>query len=283
MGGGNCAPISNNLAAKKELRATLPQRHKENNPEVFFDRLHLALRKLLDFDLVDENMIGDGLLSRYRYLVVAGAERMNRETIGKISAWVEGGGALLNINCLIADLQENATLWQELIGFTSETDRHYGVMDQVILRPEILPRYGKLMPLWATASYGPLAADCMPLLGMRCSWYESVAEYSRLAWQRKVGKGAVLSYFGLIDPRSGHGGWATSDVAALAFLADVLEHAPELGLPEAPTTLRPEMDGLCLSQFEDGLLAMNLADVPLAVAFGGRTIIVQPEDIIALG
>lgn len=251
--------------------------------EVPFDRFHLALRKLVDFDLVDENMIWDDLLVRYRYLVVAGAERMSQEIVGKITSWVKGGGALLNINCLIADLQENARPWQELIGFTPETDRHYGVMDQVILRPELLPRYEKLLPLWATASYGPLAADCIPLVGMRGAWYEPVAAYSRLAWLRKVGKGVAISYFGLIDPRSGHGGWATSDAAALTFLADVLEHAKELGLPEAPTTLRPEMDGLYLSQFEDGLLAMNFAEVPLTVTFDGRTVTVGPEDIVELG
>jgi hypothetical protein len=259
--------------------------------EVPFDRFHLALRKLLDFDLIDENMIWDDLLARYRYLVVAGAERMAQETTGKISSWVKSGGVLLNVSCLISDFQENAALWQELIGFTADTDRHYGVMEQAIPRPELLPRYQKLMPLWATASYGPLAADCLPLVGMRGSWYEPVAEYSRLAWQRKVGKGAVISYFGLIDPRSGHGGWATSDAAALTFLADVFEHAGELGLPpiqvgglpgEAPTTLRPEMDGLYLSQFEDGLLAMNFADTPLAITFEGKTITIGPDDIVEL-
>ena len=252
--------------------------------EVPFDRFHLALRKLVDFDLIDENMIWDDLLARYRYLVVAGAERMAQETVGKITSWVKGGGVLLNISCLIADLQENAAPWQKLVGFTPETDRHYGVMDQVILRPEQLPRYGKLMPLWATASYGPLAADCTPLVGMHSSWYEPVAEYSRLAWQRKVGKGMAVSYFGLIDPRSGHGGWATSDAAALTFLADVFEHAGELGLPdEAPTTLRPEMDGLYLSQFEDGLLAMNFADVPLTITFGERSHTVGSDEIVELG
>jgi len=140
------------------------------------------------------------------------------------------------------------------------------------------------MPLWATASYGPLAADCTPLVGMRSSWYEPVAEYSRLAWQHKVGKGMAISYFGLIDPRSGHGGWATSDAAALTFLADLFEHARELGLPgEAPTTLRAEMDGLYLSQFEDGLLAMNFADVPLTITFGERSHTVGSDEIVELG
>jgi len=120
-------------------------------------------------------------------------------------------------------------------------------------------------------------------LGMRGSWYEPAAAYSRLAWLRPVGKGMAISYFGLIDPRSGHGGWATSDQAALTFLADVLEHARELGLPcEAPFTLRPEADGLYLAQLEDGLLAMNLNDAPLTVTHSGRTVTVGPDEIVEL-
>src|SRR4029453_16250229 len=121
----------------------------------------------VDFDLVDENMIADGLLDQYSYLLVAATERMNATTIEDIAAWVEDGGVLLNVNSVVADLDENSDAWRYLIGFSLDTERNYGVIEQKVLRADLLPRYPALIPLWATACYGPLSSDCTALVGVQ--------------------------------------------------------------------------------------------------------------------
>jgi hypothetical protein len=248
--------------------------------DVTFDRFHTALRGLVDFDLVDENMIGDGLLDQFSYLVIAGADHMNASTIEDIAAWVEEGGVLLNINTVLADLDEKTDAWRNLIGFTLDSERHYGVIEQAILQSELLPRYQELLPLWATACYGPLPEDCTPLVGVQGGWNPAIANYGRVAWTRKPGDGVVVSYYGLIDPRSGHGGWAASDVAALTFLTDVFEHAQALGFPgTTPSTLRPEMDGVYLTQFGDGMLVLNFTDHSIETHIRGQAVSLSPNSI----
>jgi hypothetical protein len=247
------------------------------------DRLHMALRSLVDYDLLDENMIVDGLLSRYHYLIVAGTERMNHATLTGIRKWVEAGGVLININSVVADLDENTDVWRDLIGFTPDTDRYYGIIEQTVLETSLLPRYQGLLPLWATACYGPLKEDCTPLVGVKDGWFPEIASYGRVAWDYKAGKGHAVSFFGLIDPRSGHGGWAASDQAALAFITDVFEHAEALGLPSVtPTTLRPQMDGIFLTQFVDSMLVMNFTETTIHTEIQGHTLTLAPENIIEL-
>jgi hypothetical protein len=248
--------------------------------DVPFDRLHVALRGLVDFDLVDENMIADGLLDQYSYLLVAATERMNATTIEDIAAWVEDGGVLLNVNSVVADLDENSDAWRYLIGFSLDTERNYGVIEQEVLRADLLPRYHPLMPLWTTACYGPLSSDCTALVGVQGGWYPAIADYGRVAWSRNQRDGIAVSYFGLIDPRSGHGGWAASDAAALTFLADVFEHAHELGFPgQAPSTLRPELDGIYLTQFSDGLLVLNFTDKTVNTRVHGYAVTLEANSI----
>ena len=251
--------------------------------DIAHDRLHMALRGLVDYDLLDENMVIDGLLDQYRYLIVAGVERMSREALDEIVAWVQDGGVLLNINSMVADLDESADAWRNLIGCTLDTDRYYGIIEQTVLQAEMLPRYQQLLPLWATACYGPLSDDCKPLVGVKDGWYPEIATYGRVAWTRKMESGNVVSFFGLIDPRSGHGGWAASDQAALGFLIDVFEHTQELGFSgTAPTTLRPEMDGVYLTQFGDAMLVMNFTDKTIHTEIQGHTLALAPESIVEL-
>ncbi|OQA44156.1 MAG: hypothetical protein BWY52_01692 [Chloroflexi bacterium ADurb.Bin325] len=263
-----------------------PDNERVIHGETSFDAFHMALRDLVDFDLVDENMIHDGFLKRYNYLVVAGIEWLRGRTLEAIDAWVRGGGVLLNVNCLVADLEvtdQPAAMWRTLLGFVPETDQHYAIVEQDILDTKALPHTHSLAPLWATSAYGPLAPECHPLIGIRRGDRTPAAGRAFIAWWRTVEQGATVSYFGNIDPRSGHGGWATSNSAALAFLADIFQGAQVLGLPTlAPTTLRPQQNQVYLTQFADGMLAINFADQLATINADGRTIQVDAAAIEAI-
>ena len=54
------------------------------------------LRDVLDFDLVDENMIEDGSLKKYRFLLLLDGNLMQRGTFMKIEEWLKAGGILIS-------------------------------------------------------------------------------------------------------------------------------------------------------------------------------------------
>jgi hypothetical protein len=53
------------------------------------------LRNQLDFDLVDETMVSDGLLTNYRYLVLGCGGWLPSKIIKAISEWIQSGGVLV--------------------------------------------------------------------------------------------------------------------------------------------------------------------------------------------
>lgn len=59
----------------------------------YLQRVH-ALRSIADFDLVSEQMIADGALSRYKALIMIWGNMTEKPVIDRIAAWVEAGGAL---------------------------------------------------------------------------------------------------------------------------------------------------------------------------------------------
>jgi hypothetical protein len=58
------------------------------------------LRYMLDLDLVDENMIADGALERYRFLVVTAGEWLRPLSAAKIIEWIRVGGIFIRKGAL---------------------------------------------------------------------------------------------------------------------------------------------------------------------------------------
>jgi hypothetical protein len=59
----------------------------------YLQRVH-ALRSIADFDLVSEQMIADGALSRYKALIMIWGNTTEKRVADRIAAWVDEGGAL---------------------------------------------------------------------------------------------------------------------------------------------------------------------------------------------
>ncbi|MHB0998902.1 MAG: beta-galactosidase [Armatimonadota bacterium] len=55
----------------------------------------MKLRDSLNFEFVDEHMINDGLLDKFKALVVLSGDTLEASTISKLKAWVESGGVLI--------------------------------------------------------------------------------------------------------------------------------------------------------------------------------------------
>lgn len=53
------------------------------------------LRDIMDFDLVDEHMIADGALKKYRFLIVLETSQLLQKALLTIAKWVKSGGILI--------------------------------------------------------------------------------------------------------------------------------------------------------------------------------------------
>lgn len=53
------------------------------------------LRDLIDFDLIDENMIANGALWKYRFLIISDGNWLRAQTLAEIRNWVRNGGILI--------------------------------------------------------------------------------------------------------------------------------------------------------------------------------------------
>ena len=84
-----------------EVAVLYPQTYHYLHPENGFPRLFLELgqelRDLVHFDIVDENLVADGALARYRYLVHLEGNVFERSTLEKIAAWARGGGVFCGL------------------------------------------------------------------------------------------------------------------------------------------------------------------------------------------
>ncbi len=60
-----------------------------------FRERSMKLRDCLDFEFIDENMIGDGLLSRFKAVVMLSGSILEQSTLDKLKTWAESGGVLI--------------------------------------------------------------------------------------------------------------------------------------------------------------------------------------------
>ena len=58
------------------------------------------LRDVLDFDLLDENMIKDGALEGYKFFIIIEGKPLSEEVLEKIKKWVELGGIFISQNSI---------------------------------------------------------------------------------------------------------------------------------------------------------------------------------------
>lgn len=61
----------------------------------FTVRVADALRDRVDYDVLDELLIQDGALKRYKTLIVVQADIVEKDTLERISAWQKAGGAVI--------------------------------------------------------------------------------------------------------------------------------------------------------------------------------------------
>ena len=95
------------------------------------------LRALIDFDFVDERMVADGALKRYRYLITYFTSIVDGAIIPNLIDWVNGGGIFITTGRL-ETVDGPSEKLDRLIGLAQEHDEVWGVQRNDVLVPEFL-------------------------------------------------------------------------------------------------------------------------------------------------
>ena len=107
--------------------------HPEQGYAPLFAQGCAYLRDAANFDIVDDRMVEDGCLSRYRVLVLWEGTRCDQSTLDKIKAWVNEGGVLMAYDFGKVETFDGDTSWfSDLFGYVQElkpakvTERYAG-------------------------------------------------------------------------------------------------------------------------------------------------------------
>lgn len=90
------------------------------------------LRDVLDFDYVDENMIANDALRKYRFLIILDGIYVSHQTLMKIEKWVKAGGILIGSSRVnLSAVRQSEKLYENLhlrLGRIKKVGRGYGVI-----------------------------------------------------------------------------------------------------------------------------------------------------------
>lgn len=236
------------------LYPTSSETHRFRDYGTFRD-LAAEVRRWLDYDLLDERLVQDGALDDKKILAMAGADVLEAATLEKIGAWVLEGGLLFIFDSRSLDWDGGKALADDLLGFVPETDQIMGITALSVDRPERLPSFASLPPVFVSRAFTPLSDDIEPLLSMR------YAPKGRIAWRREVGKGQVYAYFGPMDLRQREDSWMVAHNLPFRFLKDGIEDCVRRGfLKKAPLSLNVGVPDVYLVETRAGLLILNMGD-----------------------
>jgi hypothetical protein len=80
-------------------------------------RVANELRQCLDYDLLDERMIRDGALERYRVIVMCDGRVMEMSTLAALGRWLDRGGIIVRRELdTVQTVEGDRSAWDRIIG-----------------------------------------------------------------------------------------------------------------------------------------------------------------------
>lgn len=160
------------------------------------------IRQRTDYRFVNENMIADDILDEVKTLIIPCDVFTRRDTADKICEWVEKGGILFTAG-RVTDLElEPITTFDEMLGFTAESDLCEGHTGYQIPPDVPFKRFAAKERYHHEAGYNGLAEDVHILSVSEPKMTERFNIMSGRvfnAFYRNHGKGIAISYFGPIS------------------------------------------------------------------------------------
>ncbi len=135
-----------------------------------------ALRDVIDYDVIDEDMINDGALKGHRVLVLLEGQFIDATALQSIANWVKSGGVVVSYNYgAVTDVEGQSSVWRELFGITEKS--HTIAATDVRAASAFLKYASKTLPNSVMTALSP---DSISLAGG--------AEGAAI-WAHKLGKG----------------------------------------------------------------------------------------------
>lgn len=110
------------------------------------------MRDLANFDIVDDRMVEDGCLSRYRVLVLWEGTMASTSTLEKIKEWVHAGGVLVAYDFgKVQNFAGDTSWFSEMFGYANElqparvTERYIGMIPAQYRIPFAAPESGDFL------------------------------------------------------------------------------------------------------------------------------------------
>ncbi len=233
------------------------------------------IRRVVDYDFVDERMMQEGGPKGMSILLLIGADILEGLTLQKIAAWVSAGGVLFVLGSRPADWDGSTTGFDRLIGLTPQSDEIQGITELVVDSPQRLRSMASLPAAFIFRAFTALASDAEPLVSMRYT------NQGRVAWRRDFGRGRVYAYFGPLDLRQREESWVIARNLPFLFLNDGIQDAVGDGKLEAtPASLNFDVRDVYLVETQDGLMALNMGDDIKKVAYSGGTLEVPGRSLV---
>ncbi len=240
-----------------------------------FRDLAAEIRRVTDYNFVDERIMQDGGPKNMSILIVIGADVLEGHTVQRISAWVAGGGVLFVLGSRPSDWDFQTRAFDDLIGLTPESDEIQGITEFVVDTPQRLPSLALLPPTFITRAFTVLAADAEPLLSMR------YAKKGKVAWRRDFGGGRVYAYFGPLDLKQREESWMVARNLPFLFFKDGIADAVRDGkLRKAPMSLNFDAPDVYLVETQEGLLALNMGDETRKIPYPGGVLEVPGRSLV---
>lgn len=105
----------------------------------------LHVRRQYPVSAVSEELILDGALSRYRCLAMIGVHSTRRDVLKRIASWVKNDGGILLTTTRTADIEhERVDAFDELLGFTPDSEDAWGHHQEQLHLPAEFKRMGEL-------------------------------------------------------------------------------------------------------------------------------------------
>ncbi len=240
-----------------------------------FRDLAAEIRRVVDYDFVDERMMQDGGPKNMAILLVIAADVLEDLTIQKIAAWVSGGGVLFVLGSHPTDWDRETKAFDNLVGLTPDSDEIQGITEFAVDSPQRLPSMASLPPTFITRALTALAPDAEPLLSMR------YAKEGKVAWRRDFGRGRIYAYFGPLDLKQREESWMVARNLPFLFLKDGFADAVRDGkLRRAPATLNFDVRDVYLVETQEGLVALNMSDETRKIVYPGGILEVPGRSLV---
>lgn len=224
------------------------------------------IRRVIDYDVLDERLITDGALGKYRVLIIFEGGVIEASCLRAISKWVENGGVLLCCNIgQVSTVEGDFSCYRQLFGFTpssKEVVDSDAAGEKIVIKNKKFLRHLDRHPNLSTKRYYLNLAEDVEILA-------STAEGASI-WAKKTGKGATVFFAGDWEEREMYYELIRDAVYNLSGLDRSFKDA---------FSFNDRWDNVFATLFEDKIIFLNLEEHIVEKKANGKTVKLEPFSI----